>query len=270
VSALRLAGVEVVRGGRRVVAGVDLAVAAGEWVGVIGPNGAGKTSLLSAIAGTVPSTGTMSILGDEAGRLSRPERARRVALVPQRPVVPGGMRVVDYVLLGRTPRLGRRGRESSADVAAVVGALADLAMEDFAGRRLGELSGGELQKIVLARAVAQEAPILLLDEPTNALDVGHGQQALALVDRLRRERGLTVVSALHDLTAAAQTCDRLVLFSGGRAVAEGTAPVVLTESRIREHYGASVRVLEDGVGGIIVIPPRVPPPPSTLDLGSVR
>lgn len=268
MTALALADVGVIRGGRRVVADVDLAVGAGEWVGLIGPNGAGKTSLLSAVAGVLPSTGALTILGEAAERLSRAERARRVALVPQRPAVPAGMRVVDYVLLGRTPRLGTFGRESAADLEAVGEALSDLEAARFGERRLGELSGGELQKVVLARALAQEAPILLLDEPTSALDVGHGQQALDLIDRMRRERGLTVVSAIHDLTVAAQTCDRLVLFSGGRVAAEGSPRAVLTEARIREHYGAAVRVLDDGLGGIFVLPSRRSTPAAVL--GGVR
>ncbi len=268
MSAVRLSSLSVQLGGRAVVREVDLGVAEGEWVGIIGPNGAGKTSLLGAVVGTLPSTGTISLFGDEASGLARAERARRVALVPQRPVVPPGLRVVDYVLLGRTPHLGMLGRESRRDVEAASTALADMGSMGFADRRLGELSGGELQRIVIARALAQEAPVLLLDEPTSALDIGHSQHALALIDRMRRERGLTVLSAIHDLTVAAQTCDRLVLLSEGRIVAEGSARVVLTEPRIREHYGAVVRVLDDGFGGVVVLPARAPVP--VPDLRSVR
>lgn len=268
MSVLGLSALSVALGGRVVVSGVDLAVERGEWVGIIGPNGAGKTSILGAVAGIVPSTGSITVLGDDARGLRKAERAKRIALVPQRPVIPSAMRVVDYVLLGRTPHVGALGRETSADVAATVGTLAELGLTGFAERRLGELSGGELQKVVVARALAQQAPILLLDEPTAALDVGHAQSALALIDRMRWERGLTVVSAIHDLTLAAQSCDRLVLLSGGRIVAEGTARAVLTESRIREHYGAVVRVLDDGFGGLVVLPVRAPQP--EYDLRSAR
>lgn len=256
MTALGIRGLSVAFGDARVLDGVDLAVAEGEWIGVIGPNGAGKTTLLRAVAGLVPAAGTMEILGREAAGLDPAARARLVGLVPQRPVTPPTMRVVDYVLLGRTPHLGYLAREGRHDLAAVAGAIGSLGLERFSDRPLGELSGGELQRVVLARALAQAAPLLLLDEPTSALDVGHQQQVLALVDRLRGEGGLTIVSALHDLTLAAQFCDRLILMSGGRVAATGEARSVLTESAIREHYGATVRVLDDGAGGVVVIPIR--------------
>ena len=124
-------------------------------------------------------------------------------------------------------------------------------LDELAGRELGSLSGGELQRAVIGRALAQAAPILLLDEPTTALDIGHQQQVLELVDSLRREEGLTVVAAMHDLTLAAQYGDRVVLVDRGRIVAEGSARDVLTSERVEELYGARVRVV-DGV----VIPVR--------------
>jgi iron complex transport system ATP-binding protein len=256
VTALGIRGLSVAFGEARVLDGIDLVVGEGEWVGVIGPNGAGKTTLLRAIAGLVPADGSVEILGRDAARLDPAARARLVGLVPQRPVTPPTMRVVDYVLLGRTPHLGYLAREGRHDLAAVGEAVAALGLQRFSDRPLGELSGGELQRVVLARALAQASPVLLLDEPTSALDVGHQQQVLALVDRLRAEGGLTIVSAVHDLTLAAQFCDRLVLMSGGRVAANGAARTVLTESTIREHYGASVRILDDGAGGVVVIPIR--------------
>jgi iron complex transport system ATP-binding protein len=164
------------------------------------------------------------------------------------------MRVVDYVLLGRTPHLGYLATESPTDLQAVEEAIVMLDLVRLSGRVMGGLSGGELQRVVLARALAQAAPLLLLDEPTAALDVGAAQQVLDLVDEIRRRQRLTVVAAVHDLTLAAQFCDRLVMISGGSIVAEGAARTVLTESVIRQHYGASVRVLEDGAGGVVVIP----------------
>jgi iron complex transport system ATP-binding protein len=242
--------------GAAVLAGIDLDVAAGEWVGVIGPNGAGKTTMLRAVQGAVDSSGRVAVLGRPLAGLTAGERARLVASVAQRPVVPADLRVVDYVLLGRNPHIRYLAAERPADLAAVRMALEALDLAPLASRRLGHLSGGEIQRVVLARALAQEAPILLLDEPTAALDVGHQQHVLALVDRLRRERGLATVAALHDLTLAAQFCDRLVMLAGGRVVAEGAARHVLTESAIRQHYGATVRVLDDGRGGVVVIPVR--------------
>jgi iron complex transport system ATP-binding protein len=166
------------------------------------------------------------------------------------------MPVSSYVLMGRTPYIPYFGVESAHDLAVVDEVLARMELRDLASRPLGELSGGELQRAVLARALAQEAPVLLLDEPTSSLDIGHQHQVLELVDALRRERGLTIVSAMHDLTLAAQFADRLVLLADGRSVAEGDARSVLTEDVLARHYpGASVKVLVDGED-IVVVPTR--------------
>jgi iron complex transport system ATP-binding protein len=177
-----------------------------------------------------------------------------IALVPQRPMIPPESTVLDYVNLGRTPHLSYLAVEGAADVAAVWSAISRLDLESLAHRRLGSLSGGEMQRAVLARALAQEPSILLLDEPTAALDLGHQQQVLGLVEELRRTGNLTVVSALHDLTMAARFCDQLVLLNGGRVMALGAAGDVLTEESIRRHYGADVRVLTLDEGGVAVIP----------------
>ena len=227
----------------------------GERVGFIGPNGAGKSTLLRAVAGLVPFEGEVRLDGTEAAALSRRDLSRRVALVPQSPLMPSEMSVAEYVLLGRTPHLGYLVREGRGDLDAADAALARLDLLGLAGRRLGTLSGGEAQRALLARALAQDAPVLLLDEPTSALDVGRGQQALELVDELRREQNLTVLAAMHDLTLAGQYADRLVMLDAGRVVADGPAAEVLTEERGARHYRARVRVLsEDGV--LTVVPVR--------------
>jgi iron complex transport system ATP-binding protein len=165
------------------------------------------------------------------------------------------MRVVDYVLLGRTPHHGVLTAESAQDLLAVSQVLEALDLEGFADRDVATLSGGELQRVVIARALAQQTPILLLDEPTTGLDIGKQQEVLELIDRLRRDGDLTVVSAMHDLTLAGQFTDRLVMLSAGRVVADGSAGEVLTPEAIRDHYGAAVRVMGDGAG-IVVIPLR--------------
>jgi cobalamin transport system ATP-binding protein len=254
LTALALRALSVDLGGARILDGVSGSVAAGEWVTVIGPNGAGKSTLLRAVAGLVPRAGSVEIDG-KAG-LGRRELARRVALVPQSPSLPPQMTVAEYVLLGRTPHLGYLAREGSHDRDIADAALVRLDLVDLADRRLGTLSGGERQRAVLARALAQQAPILLLDEPTNALDVGRGQQALELVDALRREAGLTVLAAMHDLTLAGQYADRLLLLDGGRIAAAGAACEVLTDELVAQHYGASVRVLHDETGALVVVPVR--------------
>jgi iron complex transport system ATP-binding protein len=254
--ALAVRELSVELGGARVLDGVSGSVEAGEWVTVIGPNGAGKSTLLRAVAGLVPRLGDVAVGGDDGSALPRRELARRIALVPQTPSLPQWMSVAEYVLLGRTPHLGYLARESPRDLEIADAAVVRLDLVELAGRRLGTLSGGERQRAVLARALAQQAPILLLDEPTNALDVGRGQQALELVDQLRREAGLTVLAAMHDLTLAGQYADRLLLLDRGRIVAAGGVTEVLTDELISRHYDASVRVLRDEDGQVVVVPVR--------------
>jgi len=148
------------------------------------------------------------------------------------------------------------GVESMADLAVTMELLDTLELRTLAPRPVRSLSGGEFQRAVLARALAQQAPLLLLDEPTTSLDLGHAQQVLELVDELRRERELTVVSALHDLTTAAQFSDRLVLLVAGQVVADGTAAEVLTEELILAHYGARVRIVASPEAAVVVVPLR--------------
>ena len=233
---------------------LSLRVESGEWVALIGPNGAGKTSALRALAGLVPFEGAIAFDGSDASRLPRRELARLVALVPQKPETPSELTVAEYVLLGRTPHISYLGSESRADRDAAARALRRLDLGVFAERRLGSLSGGELQRTVLARALAQEPRILLLDEPTTALDLGRQQLVLELVDSLRGD-GLTVVSTMHDLTLAGQYADRLYLLDGGAVAAEGTAAEVLSAPNVAAHYGASVRVVGDE-HGVFVLPVR--------------
>ena len=233
---------------------VSLSVGDGEWLALIGPNGAGKTTVLRALCGLVPFNGTVTIGGRAAASLKRRELARLLAFVPQTPVTPPEMTVSEYVLLGRTPYIGYLGSETRADSDAAGRALDRLELRPFAERRLASLSGGELQRTVLARALAQEAPILLLDEPTTALDLGRQQQVLELVDSLRAD-GLTVVSTLHDLTLAGQYADRLVLLDRGEVVAEGGPEEVLSERNVESYYDANVRVVREE-GRVFVLPLR--------------
>jgi cobalamin transport system ATP-binding protein len=256
MTAISARGLDVVRGANHVLRGIDLDVAEGEWVGIIGPNGAGKSTLLHALSGGLAYSGSISVDGSDLAAMRNRSRARMFATVPQDPVVPHGMLVVDYVLLGRTPHLGLFEQEGSGDVAVAREAMAALELVDIAARPLETLSGGQLQRVVLARALAQAAPVLLLDEPTSALDVGHRVQVLEEIETLRRERSLTVVSALHDLTLAAQFCDRLVLLASGVVAGSGPARTVLTEDAIRAHYGADVTVLDGPDGTVVVIPLR--------------
>jgi cobalamin transport system ATP-binding protein len=254
VIALRQLSVEL--GGSLVVDRVTASVEPGEWVAVIGPNGAGKTTLLRAVASLVGYDGSVELMGEDARTLSRGERARRVAVVTQIPTMPPEMSVREYVLLGRTPYIGYLARERRRDFDAADAAMARLELGVLARRRLAALSGGERQRVVLARALAQQAPLLLLDEPTTSLDVGRQQQVLEIVDELRATEGLTVLSAMHELTLAGQYADRLLLLDRGRLVASGPAKDVLTRALIAEHYRADVRVVGEPDSGLVVVPVR--------------
>jgi iron complex transport system ATP-binding protein len=255
MNAIELEQATVVLGGREVVDRIDATVAEGEWIALIGPNGAGKTTLLRAIARLVRFSGEIALWGRSTRELGRAELARLIAVVPQQPSTPPWMTVGEYVLLGRTPHLGTFSKESRHDRAAAALALARLDLLGYAERRLETLSGGEKQRAVVARALAQDARIVLLDEPTAALDIGHQQQALELLDALRVESGLTLVAAMHDLTLAAQYADRMVLLDGGRVAADGRPREVVTEEAIARHYGAAIRVVSLD-GGFAVVPSR--------------
>ncbi|MCX4468845.1 ABC transporter ATP-binding protein [Micromonospora sp. NBC_01655] len=253
--AVEVRDLRVTLGGAPVLRGVDLRVEPGGWVTVIGPNGAGKSTLLRAVGGLLPAPGAISLFGTPSEALRRRDRARVVATVAQSPVVPAGMSVFDYVLLGRTPFIPPLGRESAADLAAVRDVLDRLDLAGFGRRELATLSGGERQRVFLARALAQGATLLLLDEPTSALDIGHQQEVLELVDQLRREHGLTVLATMHDLSLAGEYADRMVLLAAGRVAAAGPPRDVLTEHLLATHYRASVRVLP-GEHGPLVVPVR--------------
>jgi iron complex transport system ATP-binding protein len=246
-----------VRYDRRVaVRDVTVSVERGEWVGLIGANGAGKTTLLRALAGVTANEGTIRIDGRVTAGMGRRERARAVAYVPQSPELPEDMPVFDYALLGRTPHIAYLSVESAQDVAHCSTLLTRLGLADLATRHLSTLSGGERQRVVLARALAQEAPVLLMDEPTSALDLGRRVDALETVDELRREWGLTVVSAMHDLTLAGQFADRLLLLAQGGVAAFGTPAEVLNESVLESAYDCAVRIIRTEDGDLVIAPRR--------------
>lgn len=245
-AALSCRKITVDYGSQVALAEVDLTIAAGEWLGLIGPNGAGKSTLLRSIAGLANHDGLIEL---PDGRVPT---AKDLALVPQSPLLPDGMSVAEYVLLGRTAHLGWLARESRADHQIVTDVLRRLDLDRFARRTVTSLSGGEAQRVVVARALAQQTPILLLDEPTSALDVGHQASVLELVDELRREDGLTVVAAMHDLTTAARFADRLALLHNGSLVADGSPEHVLDAGLLSDVYDTplSVRTID---GELVVL-----------------
>ena len=259
--------VSVVFASKPVLSDISLRCVAGEWVSVIGPNGSGKTTLLRVLSGVIrPKHGRVHIgeghlgagrigadvasadVAGDSATISPRHRARQVAVITQHPIVPPGVKVFDYVLLGRVPHLGFGLRRSEDDYQIVWALLRRLQAEQFGDAPLRELSGGERQRVVVARALAQETPVLLLDEPTSALDIGHQLEVLELLDELRKERSLTIVSTTHDLTLAGQFADRLLLLADGKVVAEGRPAEVLTPSVIEQHYGAQVEILTQNGG----------------------
>jgi iron complex transport system ATP-binding protein len=252
---LEVENLSVALGGRPVLTGVGFSVASGSWLGVVGANGAGKSTLLRAVLGLVPYEGRVRLAGREFRQGEHRPRARAAAYVAQRPALPPSMSVTDYVLLGRSAHHSYLGAETSRDLAIAAEVLDRLDLSALAGRALGQLSGGEAQRAVLARALVQEAPLLLMDEPTASLDLGHSQLVLELADQLRRERGLSVVCAMHDLTLAAQFSEQLLVIAGARRVALAPPAEVLTEANVRRFFGADVEVLA-GAGGPVVTPVR--------------
>jgi iron complex transport system ATP-binding protein len=254
-TALEVRGLTVSYRSAPVLWEVDCRFPAGHLSAIVGPNGAGKSTLLRAVAGTVRHNGTVSLGHQPTAGLNPRTRARLVAFAPQQPTIPTGMSVADYVLLGRTAHIPLLSIESAHDLT-VLGEVLDLLdLTEFAAREVATLSGGERQRAVIARALAQEAPVLLLDEPTTALDIGHQQQVLSLVDELRHRRRLTVVSAMHDLTLAAQHADRFVLLADGRVAAHGSAREVFTPDLVARVFGATVSVIDDG-GDLVIVPRR--------------
>jgi iron complex transport system ATP-binding protein len=256
---LEVVGLSAGYGRTRVLDAIRLTVEPGGWLAIIGPNGSGKSTLLRSILGFHPHQGLVRVDGVPTSGMPRRERARCLAYAPQTPVLPEGVTTRDYVGLGRTPHRPLLAAPRGVDRQVVDDVMGRLELDLLAERPLATLSGGEQQRAVLARALAQQPRVLLLDEPTAALDLGHAQQVLDLVDRLRRQDGLTVLSTLHDLTLAGQYADRLLLLDHGEVVVSGPPDEVLTQENLARFYGARVRVLVDG-GALVVVPVRAGTP----------
>jgi iron complex transport system ATP-binding protein len=223
--------------GQDVLHEVDLSIRPAERVALIGPNGAGKSTLLRVLAGLLPAhAGDVRLLGWPISGLERPEVARRLAVVPQLAALPFAMTVEDVVALGRLPHEGPWRGQRPADRAAIGAAIERVGLGQLIRRDARELSLGERQLVLLAMAVAQQAPVLLLDEPTVHLDLGHQVQVMDLLVDLNERDGTTIVAVLHDLGLAAHFFPRLVLLDGGRIVSDGGPAGVLTSDRVRSVF----------------------------------
>lgn len=257
--ALELAGIEVALGGRAVLRGAELALERGELVGLVGRNGAGKTTLLRVASRVLtPDGGSVRIAGRPAETLSRRALARELAVVAQEHAIPFAFSVLELALMGRSPHLGLLGFETARDRALAEAALGRLGIAALAGRSVLELSGGERQLAVLARALVQDAPVLLLDEPTAHLDLPHQLEVLGLARSLARE-GRAVLAVSHDLSLLARFADRLAILSGGR-IESGPPAELLSPERLRALFGVEAELLRAS-GGELVVVPRVPTSP---------
>jgi iron complex transport system ATP-binding protein len=258
-AALAGEGLVVAHGTRRVLDGVDVALAPGEVVGLIGPNGAGKSTLVRCLAGLLrPAVGTVTLEGRPLAAWPRREIARRLALVPQDPHLEFPYTVLEVALMGRAPHHTALALPGAEDVAVARAALARLDVADLAARPLDRLSGGERQRVFLARALAQEPRILLLDEPTTHLDLRHQTQLHEIVRALARDRGLAVLTVLHDLNLAAAACDRLVLLVDGRIAAQGAPADVLRAEILEAAFATVLHVARHAVTGAPVVLPLLP------------
>ena len=256
---LSVRGLHARLGGRPVLEGVSFAVAPGEFVGLIGPNGAGKSTLLRAALGLIPSSGAIDLSGTDARRLSARDSALRVSYLPQEREVAWSMTVERLVWLGRAPHRAAFRPVSAEDGAAVARAFEAMEIEPFRSRPATGLSGGEKARVLVARALAQDAPLLIADEPTAGLDPSH-QIALMRIFAGLAGSGRGVVTCLHDLGLAARWCTRLVMLDRGIVVADGTPASVLTPERLRSVYQVETYVSEHR-GGPIVMPYDLAPQP---------
>lgn len=235
-----------------------LEVKPGELVGLVGPNGAGKSTLLRLLAGlATPREGVVYICGQPVDKLSPVNRARLLAWVPQRSETPFESTVGEMVAAGRYPYLGARLGERTVDRVAVAAAIRRVGLEGLAGRPLGTLSGGEWQRALIARALAQQARVLLLDEPVGSLDLGYQRQVYELVRELADREGIAVLAADHHIDLQALFCDRLLLLAGGTLVASGRVDEVLREDLLERSFGTPLRVARDESTGAPLVRWRI-------------
>jgi iron complex transport system ATP-binding protein len=251
---LAFEGISFAIAGRVILRGLDLTVERGEILVLAGCNGAGKTTLLRIASGVLQqSSGRIRLRGRDAAELSRRELARAIAVVPQDVQVAFPFRAGEVVLMGRAPHLGRFGYESRADLALAQAAMERVGIADLADRSILELSGGERQLVLIARALAQEPDVLLLDEPTAHLDLRHRIRILALVREFAASgRSALVVS--HDLSLAARSCDRIGLLEGGALLAIGAPASVITAGNLQRAFGIAADIIAGPDGAPLVVP----------------
>lgn len=255
---LQIEDLTVGYGERDVIKGVSLALAKGEVLGIVGPNGSGKSTLLRGLTRALPvRSGSARVGGSELDGMSANQLARTMAVVPQGAVLPDGFSALEVTLMGRTPYLRLLQSEGTEDLTVARRSMLQTDTLDLAERPVNELSGGERQRVIVARALTQQSPILLMDEPTVHLDIAHQVGLLDLIEELARNQGLSVIAVVHDLTLAAQYCDRLILLRDGVVFAAGPVGDVLTRETVRAVYDIDVTIVEHPqTGRPVVLPNR--------------
>ncbi len=268
---LKVHDIECAYGSAKVLNGLTFAIARGGFTGVIGPNGSGKSTVLRCISRVLkPVRGSVLLDEHNLYGLSTLETARKMAVVPQETAVNFSFTVEEVVLMGRSPYLGRFQAEGKKDYEIVARAMELTDTGYLADRLITAISGGERQKVIIARALAQEPEIILLDEPTSHLDINHQIEILNLLQRLNREAGLTVVSVFHDLNLAAQYCKDLILMQRGKIFSLGKPGAVLTAGIIKKVYGADVLVKKHPVTGRPTVMPLARVQPENKPRGRVH
>lgn len=231
--------------------GVSFTVRRGECFGILGPNGSGKSTLLRIMSGVeAPSAGAVEIEGKPIAAYGRKALARRLAVLQQDALPPVGFTVREVVEMGRYPYQSWLGEDEPGAVELVDGVMKRLGLQPMAGRAVDKLSGGEKQRVALAKVMAQQPQLLLLDEPTTFLDIGYQLQMMDYIKSWQREAGLTVVAVLHDVNLAAQYCDRLLVMRQGQAVAEGKPELLVRSELIADVYGTEPIVLAHPDSGV--------------------
>lgn len=241
---------------KHIVQNINFGVKPGEMLGIVGPNGSGKSTIIKALARVIkPYTGSILLNGKDISKVSRTELSRLVGVVPQAPLLPSTFTALEIVLMGRNPHLGLLQYESKKDTNIAWEAMEATSTQHLANRRIGQLSGGEIQSIVIARVMAQQTEGILLDEPTANLDIGRQIEILDLIKGLCFKENLTVVIAMHELNLAAQYCNRLVLINNGQIHCKGEPKNVITEDNISQVYGSGNYIQFHPLSGLPVVLP---------------
>ena len=236
---IEMRGVTLAYGRHPVLRDLTFKAAPGEVVGLIGPNGSGKSTVIKALSHVITAAaGRVLVNGRDITAIARLELSCLVGVVPQLPLLPSTFTAFEIVLMGRNPHLGLFQSEGPRDWALARDAMEKTGTLALAGRRVNELSAGEIQSLLIARVLVQETSAILLDEPTANLDIGRQVEVLDLIKGLCQSDSITVLAALHDLNLAAQYCDRLLLINEGHVFAEGTPREVITDANIKRVYGA--------------------------------